>query len=154
MALHPDFVDLLTAFADAKVEYLVIGGYAVSFHAKPRFTNDIDIWIGPEAENLSRACEALARFGAPPATVEDLRSLGLHEILYMGRPPVRVDILRALGSADFRGAFARRVETSWEGVAVFVIGLDDLIALKQAAGRDQDKLDTTALLQVQEQKKL
>ncbi|HZF49641.1 MAG TPA: hypothetical protein VE093_13375 [Polyangiaceae bacterium] len=53
MALHPDFVDLLAAFAEEKVEYLIIGGYAVAFHGRARFTKDIDLWIGGDPENLT-----------------------------------------------------------------------------------------------------
>lgn len=65
MALYPDFKDLLSAFATEKVRYLLVGGYAVSFHSRPRFTKDIDLWIATDVENIGRACAALALFGAP-----------------------------------------------------------------------------------------
>ena len=52
--LHPDFKDLLSVLAAEEVEYLIIGGYAVGFHAKPRFTKDIDLWVRDETENLAR----------------------------------------------------------------------------------------------------
>jgi hypothetical protein len=71
MALHPDFVDLLAAFAEEKVKYLIIGGYAVAFHGRPRFTKDIDLWIGVDPENLTRAAQALALFGAPQPLVSE-----------------------------------------------------------------------------------
>lgn len=145
MALHPDFRDLLSAFAREQVKYLLIGGYAVSFHGRPRFTKDIDLWVGGDAENLARVHAALALFGAPPSVLRDLAALGPDEILYMGKPPVRVDILRSIPGAEFDAAFARRVETEWDGVPVLVIDLDDLIAAKRAAGREQDRLDVVAL---------
>jgi hypothetical protein len=145
MALHPDFVDLLAAFASERVEYLIVGGYAVAFHGRPRFTKDIDLWIGVDPDNLQRAAQGLALFGAPPALVSELRTLGPEQVLYLGRPPVRVDILRSLGSLSFEDAYARRIETEWEGVRVNVIGLADLLAAKRAAGRSQDITDVEIL---------
>jgi hypothetical protein len=59
MPLHPDFRDLLAVFAAHNVDYLVVRGYAVGFHARPRFTKDIDLWVGNAPENLKRACGAL-----------------------------------------------------------------------------------------------
>jgi hypothetical protein len=147
MALYPDFKDLLSAFAAEKVLYLLVGGYAVSFHSWPRFTKDIDLWIAADAENVGRACAALALFGAPPSIVSDLAALGRDEILYMGKPPTRVDIFKSIPGVEFEQAFAKRVETEWDGVPVSILGLEDLIAAKRAAGRAQDLLDVAALEQ-------
>lgn len=152
MALHPDFRDLLSAFAQEKVEYLLIGGYAVSFHSRPRFTKDIDLWIAGDPENLARVHAALTMFGAPPSVLRDLETLGPDQILYMGKPPVRVDILRAIPGVEFGEVFERRVETEWDGVPVLVIGLDDLVNAKRAAGREQDRLDVIALEKVRAQR--
>src|SRR5687767_234442 len=69
MALHPDFRDLLSAFAQEAVEYLVIGGYAVTFHSRPRFTMDIDLWVAGSSKNSARVHAALSRFGAPPSVL-------------------------------------------------------------------------------------
>ena len=63
MGLHQDFRDLLSAFDAGQVRYLLVGGYAVSFHSRPRFTKDIDLWIAVEPENLLRVHRALATFG-------------------------------------------------------------------------------------------
>ena len=69
MDLHPDLTDLLGAFSSSSVEYLVVGGWAVSVHSEPRFTKDLDLLIGPSAENLERAAQALELFGAPSSIV-------------------------------------------------------------------------------------
>jgi predicted nucleotidyltransferase len=148
MGLHQDFKDLLSAFDGAKVRYLLIGGYAVSFHSRPRYTKDIDLWISSEPENLRRVQAALATFGAPASVLEALRSLAPDEILYMGNPPVRVDILQSVSGVEFEPAFGRRIETDWEGVPVTIIGIEDLIAAKRAAGRPQDLLDAANLEKV------
>ena len=63
--MHQDFKELLSAFNAGQVRYLIVGGYAVSFHAQPRATKDLDILIGADAENSKAVYAALARFGAP-----------------------------------------------------------------------------------------
>ena len=63
--MHQDFKELLSAFNAGQVRYLIVGGYAVSFHAQPRATKDLDILIGADAENSKAVFAALAKFGAP-----------------------------------------------------------------------------------------
>lgn len=63
--MHQDFKELLSAFNAGQVRYLIVGGYAVSFHAQPRATKDLDILIGADAENSKAVYTALAKFGAP-----------------------------------------------------------------------------------------
>lgn len=145
MNLSNDFVDLLSAFAAERVSYLLIGGYAVAFHGHPRFTKDIDLWLGPGEENIQRCARALISFGAPPDIVETIRSLGSNEIVFFGVPPNRVDILRDVAGLSFADADARRVDVTWEGVPVRVLSLQDLLAAKRAAGRPQDLQDTRLL---------
>lgn len=145
MDLHPDFRDLLAAFADEKVRYLLIGGYAVAFHGHPRFTKDIDLWIAGDETNLERVQRALDRFGAPPTVLRSLEQMGPRDIVYMGAPPARVDLLRHVDGADFESAWNERVRGDWDGVELYVISLDHLIATKRAAGRDRDLADAKIL---------
>jgi hypothetical protein len=63
--MHQDFKELLSAFNAGRIRYLIVGGYAVSFHAQPRATKDLDILIGADAENSKAVYAALAKFGAP-----------------------------------------------------------------------------------------
>lgn len=147
MDLHPDLTDLLGAFSSSNVEYLVVGGWAVSVHSEPRFTKDLDLLVGPSAENLERAARALQRFGAPDAIVAAARSLGPDEFLFFGTPPARVDLLRSIPGVSFGEAFARRLDVDWAGTIVHVIGKQDLIAAKRAAGREKDLRDLRALEQ-------
>lgn len=145
MDLHPDLTDLLGAFSSSNVEYLVIGGWAVSVHSEPRFTKDLDLLIGTSAENLARAVSALRRFGAPDAIVDAARELGPDEFLFFGSPPARVDILRSVPGVHFDEAYARRLKVDWGGTIVNVIGKEDLIAAKRAAGREKDLRDLRVL---------
>jgi hypothetical protein len=145
MDLHPDFRDLLSALAASNAEYLIVGGWAVAFHSEPRFTKDLDLLIGPDPNNLRRVVDALREFGAPPQLVAQLESLKPDEFLFLGLPPARVDILRAIPGVDFREAYSRRLKVDWDGVAASVIGKDDLVASKKAAGRERDRRDLRTL---------
>jgi hypothetical protein len=149
--LHQDFKDLLQAFADEGVSYLLIGGYAVTFHDRPRYTKDLDLWIDSSNENRERVYRALANFGAPPNVLEDLSTLAPGEVLWMGNPPVRVDILQQVDGLDYSKSYARRVQVAWHGVPVNVLSRQDLIVSKKAAGRPQDLVDAENLLQQSDQ---
>jgi predicted nucleotidyltransferase len=148
MKLPPDFRELLEAFASASVEYVVVGGYALSFHAKPRATKDLDLLVRGTPDNLARAASALARYGAAESTVAAVRTLAPTEIAYMGQPPLRVDFLRSIDGIETDAVFAGAVSTHWDGVPVKVIGLDDLLINKRAAGRIQDLADVETLERV------
>jgi hypothetical protein len=145
MTLPSDFVELLEAFAAAGVEYLLVGGYAVAFHAEPRATKDMDLWIGGSADNVERLVRAVATFGAPPHILQALRTQTADEFVFMGVPPLRVDFLRAIPGVDFESAYAHRIDAEWDGVKVSVMGRADMIAAKRAAGRPQDLVDAASL---------
>jgi uncharacterized nucleotidyltransferase DUF6036 len=145
MKLHPDFRDFLSVLASEAVEALVIGGYAVSFHSKPRFTKDIDILVGSTPANRGRLARSLERFGAPTEIVEAATAAAEDEILWFGVPPTRIDLLFTAPGIEFAEAYARREQTEWDGVRVSVITKVDLIAAKRAAGRDQDLRDAEQL---------
>ena len=148
MDLPPDFSDLLAEFAREGVEFVVVGGYAVAFHARPRATKDIDLVIRGSTENLERVARALARFGAPRNVVDAARTLGDDQILYLGQPPLRIDLLRSIDGVGIETLFANAVTTSWNGNVVSIISIDDLIANKRAANRPQDQLDVRLLERV------
>ncbi len=145
MDLHPDLMDLLGAFSSSNVEYLVVGGWAVSVHCEPRFTKDLDVLIGTQPDNLERAVAALQLFGAPEFIIDQARALAPDEFLFFGVPPARVDLLRSIPGVEFDQAFARRVDVEWGATVVHVIGKEDLIAAKRAAGREKDLRDLRAL---------
>jgi hypothetical protein len=143
-----EFSALIGEFERKKVEYLVVGGYAVGAHGRPRATKDLDLWIAG-GENLERVASALSSFGLPSALVETARALGENEVLYFGTPPLRVDLLRSIAGIDFRAALGRAMRIPLGDVAeVSVIGLDDLITNKAAAARPQDLADVRALSRI------
>ena len=146
----PDFKELLSVLNSRKIRYLVIGGYAVSLHAQPRATKDIDLLVGNDPDNANALYSALAEFGAPldGLTAEDF--LEPDTFFRMGTPPLMVDILPTINGVDFDKAWERRTEIEIDaesGLRAPVISSSDLIAAKLAAGRPQDLADVTALRQ-------
>jgi hypothetical protein len=143
--LPPDFKEFIQFINSAKVEYLLVGGYAVGFHGAPRFTADIDIWVGLDRDNAKRLGEALAQFGfhSPEITSgEFLRPLSVFRI---GRPPLQIDILTEISGRDFDDCYSRREILQRDGVEISVIALDDLKLNKRAAGRGKDLGDVEGL---------
>jgi len=145
MDLHPDFNDLLAAFVQGEVRFLVIGGYAVGHHAKPHATKDLDVLVSAKGDNLQLVAAALKVFGAPANVIEAARVLKASEVLYLGVAPVRVDILRSVDGIETEAAIARAVHVEMGSLDIPVIALDDLIANKRAAGRAQDLADVQLL---------
>jgi len=145
VAVNPDFRDLFAAFNAAGARYLLVGGYAVAFHAQPRFTKDLDIWTEPDPANATRVYEALRRFGAPlqELAAADLARPGT--IFQIGVAPNRIDIVTAIDGVSFPEAWPDRTETTYGDEVVPVIGRRHLVQNKRASGRPQDLLDLQIL---------
>jgi hypothetical protein len=146
--MFQDFNELLSLFNADNVRYLIVGGYAVSFHAQPRATKDIDLLIQPDMTNAKAVYAALAKFGAPMEGIapEDFSQRG--KFFRMGREPVAVDILTEIDGVDFDRAWENRVEGIIDpasGLRACFISSADLVAAKIAAGRAQDLADVEAL---------
>lgn len=142
-----DFKDLLAALCAHDVRFLIVGGYAVTFHARPRFTKYLDVWIDPTAENAGRAFAALAVFGAPlqshGVTPEDF---AIPSTIYqIGLAPSRIDILTMVDGLQFPSCWERRVPAHYGGVAVAYLSRADLIVNKKQVARPQDLEDVRAL---------
>lgn len=153
MDLPVDFKELLVEFARAGVEVVLVGGYAVAFHGRPRATKDLDLLLEGSSANLARAAAALDRFGAPANVVRAVGELQENEIVFMGQPPLRIDLMRTVDGVAPEAIFERAVAAEIDGVPLRVIGLDDLIANKRAAGRKQDVIDADFLERVRIAKK-
>jgi predicted nucleotidyltransferase len=148
MELPPDFKELLEEFARSKVDAVIVGGYAVAFHGRPRTTKDIDVLLDGSADNLERAADSLERFGAPPVVVRGVRTMQENDIVYMGQPPLRIDFLRRVDGVATVTILSNASTLEVDGARVRVISLDDLIANKRAAGRPQDLIDAEFLERV------
>lgn len=142
--MFSDFKELLSILNAHRVKYLVIGAHAVSIHAQPRATKDLDVWVSPSSKNARAVYTALAEFGAPLKGLTDADFAEPGPFFQMGRAPIAVDILTAIPGVDFNAAWRRRVEAVIDpdsGLKAFFISRDDLIAAKLASGRKRDLAD-------------
>ena len=146
--MYQDYKDLLSAFHAHGVRYMIVGGYAVIFHAQPRFTRDIDLFIKADAANAQATYAALAEFGAALEGIRPEEFADRGSFFRFGRDPRGFDILPDLPGVDFEAAWERRVEGVLDratGLKAFFISKDDLIAAKLASGRPQDLADVSAI---------
>ena len=143
--MNQDFVDLLRAFVDHDVRFLVVGAYALGVHGRPRATGDLDVWIDATPPNAARVMVALAEFGAPLAdiTAADFARPGI--VFQMGLPPGRIDVLTELTGVAFADAWPGRVRAPFGPVEVDVIGREAFISNKRATGRAKDLGDVESL---------
>jgi hypothetical protein len=143
--LNEDFRDLLQAFVEGDVRFLVVGAYALAVHGLPRATGDLDIWLEPTPQNASKAFAALARFGAPLSdlTERDLATPGT--VFQIGVSPRRIDVLTQLSGIDFSSAWPHRITGTYAQIQFPVIGRDHLIENKRATGRPKDLVDLESL---------
>lgn len=148
MDLPLDFKDLLAEFASADVACVIVGGYAVAFHGRPRATKDIDVVLEGSPVNLERAATAAARFGAPGNVVRALRSMSAKDVVFVGQPPLRIDFLSSIDGVATADLFAAAVVTTIDDLTIRVISLDHLIANKRAVARPQDLIDVEFLERV------
>lgn len=145
--LPQDYSDLLHAFVDAGVEFLLIGGWAVAVHGHGRATDDMDILVRANPSNASKVVSALREYGAPLAThavTAELFSEPRHGYR-MGRKPISIEILTRIDGVSFDEAVQDALTVEVAGVEIRVIGRRALIANKRAAGRPKDLADIDAL---------
>ncbi len=143
--INSDFRDILSAFCEEKVEFMLVGAYAVAAHGLPRATGDIDLWIKRSDDNAPRVWRALERFGAPLSNLrpEDLSKPGT--VIQVGVSPRRIDILTEITAVEFNEAQTDQLIVQLEGLEIPVIGRSHLIQNKRAVGRPQDQADVARL---------
>ena len=143
--MNQDFVDLLRAFVDADVRFMVVGAYALAIHGRPRATGDLDLWVDPTPDNASRVMRALAAFGAPMEQISEADFVSPGVVYQIGVAPGRIDIVTELSGVTFEAAWPGHIERPFGGVMVPVIGLEEFIRNKRATGRAKDLGDIEGL---------
>jgi hypothetical protein len=141
IVLPQDFKEFLQFINENRVEYLVVGGYAVGYHGYPRATGDIDFWVAATPENVANLGKALIQFGFSPAIVANDFSLREPDGIHIGVPPLRIDLLTSISGANFAECFPHRVVGILDGVTANIIDLASLRKNKQAARRLKDLND-------------
>ena len=139
--LPQDFKELFQLLNSKKIEYLVVGGYAVAFHGHPRATGDIDVWIAMSEDNAHKTVEALNEFGFNSPDLKGKLFLEKGRNIRMGNPPLRVEILTSIDGVEFSECFKNKETVSIDNIEINFISLVDLKKNKKASGRLQDLAD-------------
>ena len=132
------FRDFIIELNKHKVEYILIGGYALGVYGHIRATNDLDIYINATDENALKMIEACIDYGIPAESVKKEMFL-VQKMIGIGEPPLRIEILKKLNVVDFHFAFQRAKKVKVDGISINVVDLDDLILLKKAAIKGRNK---------------
>ena len=145
MEVQPDFKDLLALFNVHKVEYMIVGAYALAYHGVPRYTGDIDILVRADPENAQHILRALEDFGfgSVGLTLEDFSVPD--KVVQLGVPPVRADIVTSITGVSWEEAKSGREKGTFGDVPIHYIGKQQFIANKRAIGRKKDLADLEAL---------
>jgi hypothetical protein len=139
--LPNDFKEFLRLLNSHRVEYLLIGGYAVGYHGYPRATNDIDVWVAIHTDNAERLVNVMQAFGFSVPGLSKELFLEQEKIIRMGVPPMRIEVLTSISGVIFDECYAARIVGEMDGVQVNLIDLDHLKQNKKASGRYKDLSD-------------
>jgi predicted nucleotidyltransferase len=141
------------------VEFLLIGGVAVGFHGYVRATKDVDIVPAPDPANLERLARLLQRLDAEIEGAEefedeelpdplDAEALGLGGNWVLRTRLGRFDIMQWIGEdALWEKLAPAAIDTDIDGLPLRIVSYEDLVALKEMAGRPEDLADLQRLRQ-------
>ncbi|MCP4683353.1 MAG: nucleotidyltransferase family protein [Desulfobacterales bacterium] len=144
MEVQQDFKELLELFNAYKVEYLIVGGYALAFHGAP-YTGDIDIFVRPDAKNVIRILEALDEFGFGSVGLKEEDFKTPDKVIQLGFPPVRIDIITSISGVSWDEAIKKHSKGEYGDIPVCYIGKEHYVINKKASGRKKDLADIEAL---------
>jgi predicted nucleotidyltransferase len=142
LILEQDFEDFVKLLNKHRVEYMVVGGYALAFHGKPRSTGDLDIWINISQQNAQKMLAVVKGFGLTSMGFNQEDFLKPGYITQIGYPPLRIDILNSIDGVEFNKAVENMQQIVLDNnLKINYVGVGDFIKNKQACGRKQDLID-------------
>jgi hypothetical protein len=144
MRIHPDFADFIAALEHNRVDFVIVGAYALAFWGAPRFTGDVDLWVRPTASNAKALLRAIKEFGFTSLSLTEQDILS-GDIIQMGHPPMRIDLITVLDGLAADEIWSSRREGPFGERTVFYLGKDALAKNKRATGRPKDLADLAAL---------
>lgn len=141
MNLAADFEEFVRLLNKYETEYMIVGGYAMAFHGKPRYTGDFDIWINISEPNAEKLLKVIDDFGMKSLgfVKEDFLRPGY--VSQIGYPPLRIDILNNIDGVQFVDAYQNRQKVAEKDLVIPYIGLQDLLSNKMSSGRKRDIAD-------------
>jgi len=145
LTLDQDFKEFIESLNALDVRYLVVGGYALAVHGRPRYTKDLDIWFDQQPDNAEKLVRAIERFGFQSLGLKAGDFLVPNQVIQLGNAPIRIDLLTSVSGIVFDQCFPGRVVVMIDELPVNVIDLENLKKNKRASGRLQDLADVEAL---------
>lgn len=145
MEVQADFKELLELFNAHRVDYLIVGGYALAFYGAPRFTGDLDILVKPDHDNAQRILAALTDFGFGSLGLTQEDFIQPERVVQLGVPPVRIDVITSLTGVTWPEAWAGKKSGLFGHVPVGFLGREEFVVNKRALGRKRDLADLEAL---------
>ena len=145
MPLTKDLREFVECLNSNKVEYLVVGALAVSWHGFPRYSGDIDFFVRVSNENAARILAAIREFGFASQDITAADLTAADQVIQLGNEPNRIDLMTSISGVSFEDAWSTRVVGKIDDLPVNLIGLDALLRNKKAANRDKDRIDIDAL---------
>jgi len=148
MKIEKDFKEFIGLLNKYKARYLIVGGYAFSFYAEPRFTKDIDFFVDGSEENAERLLKVLSAFGFKDLALTKDDFIKPGDVVQLGVAPVRIDLMTSVSGINFASAWKNRVTGRFGGISAYFISKSDLIRNKAAVGRMQDLSDIEKLQRI------
>jgi hypothetical protein len=150
--LNKDFLEFAQILNDHRVEYLIVGAYAMAAQGYSRTTGDIDFFTRPGKENSKKIYNALQSFGAylHEISAEDFSKENF--VFQIGVAPVRIDIITSISGVSFDEAYPFRIEKEMEGLMLPFLSREYLIINKKATGRGKDLHDASELEELENKK--
>lgn len=139
--LSPEFLAFLKCLNDEKVDYLLIGGYAVNLHGYTRATVDMDVWIATSPENAGKLIRAFDRYGFDVDGMSESIFTEPRSIVRFGEAPLKIEVVTTIGGVEYAECRTNAIEVEVAGLTIPVIGLKDLRINKAASGRPKDLVD-------------
>jgi hypothetical protein len=145
LMLTHDFKEFAELLNLNQVEYLVVGGYALAAYGHPRYTGDLDFWVGMEPANADKLLLALQQFGFGAMDINKQDLTKPNSVIQLGYPPRRIDLLTSIDGVNFTDCYQRRLVVKIDGLDVSFIALEDFKTNKRATGRHKDLADLEAV---------
>ena len=145
VTVEPDFKEFLELLNEERVEYLIVGGYALAYCGLPRYTKDLDLYVRPDAENAARILRALGKFGMGDVGLKEKDFCMEDRVIQLGVAPVRIDLITSIPGVSWERVWGNKQAAEYGGVPTFVISREDLVQSKKVLGRKVDLADLEAL---------
>lgn len=153
--LLEEYKKFLLLLLKHKVEFILVGGYAVIYHGYARTTGDMDIWLKPNNTNRNKLINALNEYGIIKEDTEILKNIDFNttQVFHIGKEPTKIDFLTKIQGVSYAEADKEKIYFPLENKKIPIIQYHHLIISKNLSGRTKDKADVEELQKINGYKK-